>query len=91
LPVCVVQLNDAEAIIAQVVENLQRENVHLLEEVHGFRALLGFPNQQFDVALIATRAGKNPQYVASRLKLTELIPPAAEAWLADWLTIGHPS
>ena len=89
VPVRVVHLSDAEAIIAQVVENLQRENVHPLEEANSFRALLDLPGQPFNVAMIAAKAGKNPPYVAARLKQTELIPPVAEAFLADRLTLGH--
>jgi ParB family transcriptional regulator, chromosome partitioning protein len=89
VPVRVVQLNDAEAILAQVVENLQRENVHPLEEAYGFRLLLDLPDHQFNVAAIAAKAGKSAQYVAQRLKLTELIPTVADAFLADKLTIGH--
>jgi ParB family transcriptional regulator, chromosome partitioning protein len=51
--------------------------------------LLELPDQQYTVALIAERAGKKPAYVASRLKLTELIPDVAQAFLKDRLTIGH--
>jgi ParB family chromosome partitioning protein len=89
VPVRVVQMSDAEVILAQVVENIQRENVHPLEEANGFRALLDLPGQPFNVAAIAAKAGKSPQYVAQRLKLTELIPPAATAFLGDKLAIGH--
>src|SRR6266851_7692341 len=40
LPVRIVKLTDAEAIEAQCVENLQREDIHPLEEALGFRSLL---------------------------------------------------
>jgi len=40
LPVRVVKLTDAEAIEAQCVENLQREDIHPLEEALGFKSLL---------------------------------------------------
>jgi ParB family chromosome partitioning protein len=89
IPVRVVQLSDADALVAQVIENLQRENVHPLEEAQGFRALLDLPDQQYTIARIGERAGKNASYVAARLRLTELIPDAADAFLADRLTIGH--
>ena len=89
VPVRVINLSDAEAIIAQVVENLQRENIHPLEEANGFRALLDLPEQPFTVAMIAAKAGKNPSYIAARLKLTELVPPVAEAFLGDKLNLGH--
>ncbi len=88
-PVRVVQLSDADAIMAQVVENLQREDVHPLEEAFGFRALLDLPDLPFNIAAIAAKAGKSQQYVAARLKLTDLIPPIAEAFLANRITIGH--
>lgn len=89
VPVRVVRLSDAEAIVAQVVENLQRENIHPLEEARGFRALLDLPSEPFAVQTIAAKSGKSPQYVAQRLRLTELIPPVAEAFLADKLTTAH--
>ncbi len=89
VPVRVVQLSDAGALVAQVIENLQRENIHPLEEAQGFRALLDLPDQQYTIARISERAGKSPAYVAGRLRLTELVPDVAEAFLADKLTIGH--
>ncbi len=89
VPVRVVQMNDSDALVAQVIENLQRENVHPLEEAQGFRALLDLPDQQYNVSRIAERAGKTPAYVAGRLKLTELIPEVADAFLSERLGIGH--
>lgn len=89
VPVRVVPFTDAEAVLTQVVENLQRENVHPLEEAHGFRALLDLPDQPFTIATVASKAGKSPQYVAGRLRLTELVPEAAEAFLADRISLGH--
>jgi ParB family transcriptional regulator, chromosome partitioning protein len=89
VPARVREMTDAEALEVQCIENLQREDIHPLEEAQGFRALLNLPEQQYTVALIAERAGKNAAYVAARLKLTELIPEAADAFLGDRLTIGH--
>src|SRR5438094_4788110 len=63
LPVRVVKLTDAEAIEAQVVENLQREDIHPLEEALGFRSLLGLMDGTYTVASIAARAGKSEAYV----------------------------
>lgn len=89
IPVRVVELTDAAAIEAQVVENLQREDIHPLEEALGFRALLNLHDPQYTVASIAAKAGKGEAYVLGRIKLTELTPPIAEAFLADRITIGH--
>jgi hypothetical protein len=44
-----VKLTDAEAIEAQVVENLQREDIHPLEEALGFRSLLELKDGTYTV------------------------------------------
>jgi ParB/RepB/Spo0J family partition protein len=88
VPVRVVKLSDAEAIEAQCVENLQREDIHPLEEALGFKSLLelGAP---YNIAHIADRSGKSEAYIYGRLKLADLIPPVADAFLKDEITIGH--
>jgi ParB family chromosome partitioning protein len=89
IPVRVVKLTDAEAIEAQVVENLQRENIHPLEEALGFKSLLQLGEPAYTIVNIAARAGKSEAYVYGRIKLADLIPPVAEAFLKDQITIGH--
>ena len=58
VPVRVVALTDAQAIEAQVVENLQREDIHPLEEALGFRALLDLNDPAYTLATIAARRRK---------------------------------
>jgi hypothetical protein len=89
LPVRVVKLTDAEAIEAQCVENLQREDIHPLEEALGFKSLLELGEPVYTIATIASRAGKSEAYVYGRIRLADLIPPVAEAFLKDQITIGH--
>jgi len=89
IPVRVVKLTDAEAIEAQVVENLQREDIHPLEEALGFKSLLELGEPSYTIATISARAGKSEAYVYGRIKLADLIPPVAEAFLKDQITIGH--
>ena len=89
LPVRVREMTDAEALEVQCIENLQREDIHPLEEAQGFRALLDLPDQQYTIARIGERAGKSAAYIAGRLKLTELITDIADAFLADRITLGH--
>ena len=89
IPVRVVKLTDAEAIEAQCVENLQREDIHPLEEALGFKSLLELGEPAYTIANIAARAGKSEAYVYGRIKLADLIPPVAEAFLKDQITIGH--
>ena len=89
LPVRVVKLTDAEAIEAQCVENLQREDIHPLEEALGFKSLLELGEPSYTIASIASRSGKSEAYIYGRIKLADLIPPVAEAFLKDQIAIGH--
>jgi len=89
IPVRVVKLTDAEAIEAQCVENLQREDIHPLEEALGFKSLLELGEPVYTIATIAARAGKGEAYIYGRIRLADLIPPVAEAFLKDQITIGH--
>jgi ParB family chromosome partitioning protein len=89
LPVRVVKLTDAEAIEAQCVENLQREDIHPLEEALGFKSLLELGEPVYTIGTIASRAGKSEAYIYGRVRLADLIPPVAEAFLKDQITIGH--
>ena len=89
VPVRVVELSDAACAEAQLVENIQREDVHPLEEAFAFHALLHTEGLQYDIASLAAKAGKSAAFVAQRLKLVDLLPPVAEAFLADKIGIGH--
>jgi ParB family chromosome partitioning protein len=88
VPVRIVKLNDAEAIEAQCVENLQREDIHPLEEALGFKSLLEL-GEPYNIAHIAARAGKSEAYIYGRLRLADLIPSVAEPFLKDKITVGH--
>jgi ParB family chromosome partitioning protein len=88
-PVRIVNLTDAEALEAALIENLQRRDVHPLEEAQGFRALLNLDEPKYSVEQIAAKTGKSPAYCASRLKLTELAPVVVEAFSKDEIGVGH--
>ena len=68
---------------------LQREDIHPLEEALGFKSLLELGEPAYSIATIASRAGKSEAYVYGRIRLADLIPPVAEAFLKDQITIGH--
>lgn len=86
IPVRVVEMTDARVLETQCVENLQREDVHPLEEGNAFAAML---REHYDIATIAAKIGKPATFVVNRIQLTQLIPSVAEAFLDDRLTIGH--
>jgi ParB family chromosome partitioning protein len=89
VPVRIVNLSDAAALEAQLVENLVRSEIHPMEEAQGFRALLALDEPKYSIEQIAGRVGKNPSFVAARLKLTDLVPDAVEAFYADEIGVGH--
>jgi ParB family chromosome partitioning protein len=60
VPVRIVNLTDAEALEAQLIENLQRRDVHPMEEAQGFRALLNLEEPKYSIEQISARTGKTP-------------------------------
>jgi ParB family chromosome partitioning protein len=89
VPVRIVNLSDAEALEAQLVENLIRSEIHPMEEAQGFRALLDLEEPKYSIEQIAARVGKTPVFVAQRLKLSDLVPTAVAAFYADEIGVGH--
>ena len=89
VPVRIVNLTDAEALEAQLIENLQRRDVHPLEEAQGFKALLNLEDPKYSIEQIAAKVGKTPAYCAQRVRLTELAAPVVEAFYAEEIGVGH--
>jgi len=89
IPVRIVELSDAQALEAQLIENLQRLDVHPMEEAQGFRALLSLEEPQYTIEQIAAKMGKSPAYVTTRLKLTDLTSKVIEAFYAEEIGVGH--
>jgi ParB family chromosome partitioning protein len=86
VPVRIVELTDAQALETSIVENLQRRDVHPLDESSGYVALLQL---DYSIEQIAAKCGKNPAYVATRARLVQLAPAAAEAFTKDEIGVGH--
>ncbi|HTW46170.1 MAG TPA: ParB/RepB/Spo0J family partition protein [Acidobacteriaceae bacterium] len=89
VPVIVRVLSDAAVRELQLTENLLREDVHPYEEALALQGLLQLEGTHYDVASIAARLGKSPAYITTRIRLTELAPSIAEAFLADEIGVGH--
>jgi ParB family chromosome partitioning protein len=89
VPVRIVNLSDAEALAAQLVENLIRAEIHPMEEAEGFARLLALEEPKYSIEQIAARVGKQPSFVASRLKLIDLVPTAVDAFYANEIGVGH--
>jgi ParB family chromosome partitioning protein len=89
VPVRVVALSDGDCVVTQLIENIQREGVHPMEEALAFETLLRLDEPHYDITAVAAKAGKSPAFVAQRLRLVELISSVAEAFLADDIGVGH--
>jgi ParB/RepB/Spo0J family partition protein len=80
VPCMVRAMTDAEARSAQIAENLERDDVHPLEEAASFQALV--TDDGLTAEQIAQRFGKSLSYVYGRLKLLQLHPEVRQACLA---------
>jgi ParB family chromosome partitioning protein len=89
VPVRIVHLSDAEALAAQLVENLIRAEIHPMEEAEGFARLLALGEPKYSIEQIGARVGKSPAFVASRMKLIDLVPVAVDAFYANEIGVGH--
>src|SRR6185437_10553550 len=89
IPATVRNLSDAEAREIQLVENLQRENIHELDEGIGYRSLMELRPDFYTVETIAAQVAKSPAYVRGRISLSELIPAAQTAFYDGKLTVAH--
>ena len=87
VPVLVRALDDEQALEVQVIENLQRADVHPLEEAEGYKQLLA--RGKYDIAALAAKVGKSESYLYQRLKLAELAPAAKKAFEEERITAGH--
>jgi ParB family chromosome partitioning protein len=87
VPVVVREKVSKRAMLAlALVENLQRENLHALEEATGYRTLVELGLTQSEVA---DRVGRDRTTVTNALRLLSL-PPEVQEMLADGrLSAGH--
>lgn len=86
IPVVVRQLSDEEELEIQLVENLQRRDLHPLEEAQGYAGLLALG---YKTGKIAARIGRSISYVYDRVKLLELTDEAQQCFLEGSITAGH--
>jgi len=87
VPARIVEVDDAQALEWQLVENSQRVDVHPYEEAQGFQRLLDMPG--YDVAALVERSGKSASHVYARLSLLQLIPTIAEAFTQERITTSR--
>lgn len=79
VPAVVREMDDKAMLEVQVIENLQRENVHPLEEAEGYEQLI--KKHGYDSAdQVADKIGKSRSYVYGTMKLLALIGELRQAF-----------
>lgn len=86
VPVMIMTMTDDEALEFQLIENLQRTDLHALEEAAGYQRLV---KAGHSVDRIARRTGKSTKYVYDRIKLLQLAPETRKLFEQDQITSGH--
>lgn len=87
IPAIIRSLSDAQAIEIQMIENLQRDDIHPLDEAQGYQTLID--KTGMEIAVIAGKVGKSESYVYQRMKLLALTDKAQRAFHAQKITAGH--
>lgn len=87
VPAIIRDYTDQQFLEVLTVENLQREDVHPIEEASGYAELLR--GAGWTVAALASKLGKDPSYIHRRLKLLDLTDTARQVFLNGGMTLGH--
>jgi len=87
IPARIENFTDQEAREAQLIENLQREDLTVLEEASGFKALL--QGGEYDVREIATACSRSVQYVYQRIQLLNADGQILDALGNGVITAAH--
>lgn len=84
VPAIVRKLEDIEALEIQVIENLQRQDLHPLEEAEGYEVLMKEAN--YNGEAMAEKVGKSKAYIYASLKLCALSEKARKMFYEGMLT-----
>jgi len=87
IPALLREVSDLEAMEMALIENVQREDLNLIEEAEGYRALMakaGLTQEE-----ISRRVGKARATVANSLRLLDLSDTIKNALAKEQLSAGH--
>jgi ParB/RepB/Spo0J family partition protein len=88
IPAYIRNVDESEAFEMQMTENLQREDIHALNEAKGYKHLME-KYTLLTTADLALRFGKSESYILQRLKLNDLVSEAKRDFYEDRMSIGH--
>lgn len=87
IPVVIRDITDEQALELAIVENVQREGLHPLEEANGYQRLMdefGYTQEN-----IATTVNKSRSHIANLLRLLALPKDIQELLTEEKITMGH--
>lgn len=84
IPAVCRDLTDAQVRKIQIIENLQRQDVHPIEEAEGYDQLM--QEDGYTADQLAEEVGKSRSYIYGRLKFCSLAPSAREAFFEGKLS-----
>jgi ParB family transcriptional regulator, chromosome partitioning protein len=87
IPAIIKNVSDEEVLEIQIIENLQRRDVHPIDEADGYENLqkrLNWTEEE-----IALRVGKSVGYITNRLKLKNLTDQPRKLFEKNLLTLSH--
>ncbi len=89
IPACIRELTETECLELQLIENLQRADVHELDEARGYVTLMQLQPETYTVETLAEKIGRSEKYVYARLRLMHLIQEAQDAFYIGRLNVAH--
>ena len=84
IPAYVRTLTDDEALEAQITENLQRKDVHPMDEAYAFKQLL----EKYKLEEVAAKVGKKDYFIRQRMKLNDLTPEWQKLFYKNLISIS---
>lgn len=87
IPCTVKEVSDDDIIEVQVTENLQRKDVHPMDEAKAFQAYM--TKKACDLKELSAKFAKSEKYIAQRIRLNNLIADVQKDFLKDKLTIAQ--
>lgn len=87
IPANIRQLNDEQAFELQIIENLQRKDVHPLKEAEAYKVYMA--EKQTTIDDLAAKFSKSKDYIMQRLSFNNLIPEMKKEFYAGKMAAGH--
>jgi ParB family chromosome partitioning protein len=87
IPAIIINTYEQDSAIMAMIENLQRENLHYLEEAKGYASLIqdhGFTQEE-----LAEKIGKNQSTIANKLRILRLSNEVKDMLIRENLTERH--